>query len=92
MNDNRQNDLSRYYETTNKDANDRAALISRLNLLKMTAHKYNLGSIEYEINRILKSLQVNNPKQKILNSVARRIDTLAAQIQLIEQRRNQRIR
>lgn len=90
MNDNRQNDLSRYYETTNKDANNKAALISRLNLLKMTARRYNLVSIEHEIDRILASLGANNPNKKILNSAERKIKTLIAQIQLIEQRRHQK--
>ena len=90
MNDNRQNDLSRYYETTNKDANNKAALISRLNLLKITARRYNLVSIEHEIDRILASLGANNPNKKILNSAERKIKTLIAQIQLIEQRRHQK--
>jgi hypothetical protein len=92
MNDSRQNDLSRHYESTNKSADDMAALQNRLNLLKMTAREYKLFSVEYEIDKILKSLRANNPKPKILKAIARKIEILSAQIQMIEQRKYQQTR
>ncbi len=90
MNDSRQNNLSMHYcEGVDKTKNTKIALQNRLNILKMIAHDCKLFSIENQINKILKSLQTNNPKPKILKGIARKIEALSIQIQL-EQGKNQK--
>ena len=75
MNDNRQNDLLRYYESgADKHEDRRATMINQLNKLKARAANCGLNTVKNEIDEKIAELNANKKaKAKVLRGVETKI-------------------